>query len=261
MYQITSTKWNSLSIYNQVHLITKQFTSDEFAKKYNGPISVLPGMNMLVLLRNRRSATLEIVENLDTGTVYRIRQSGVVVATTLEYVDTIYPDLETYRMAPMKGNVIFKFPVKEIVYTIRQDGYETTIIRHKKPRFTGTVEITDSKVLDGPIEKHIEVNDVSWIDPIPDSFKEIDSVMKKTILFIRANFHAAKVHKPKRVSADKPPRNKVSDANPNVSKEDLRNAAKELAKHLSPKYALSDPDTGEHLARGKRTATPDQDTP
>jgi len=190
MNQITSKKWDSMTLLNQVNLISKHFTSPQFAQLYKKPVTVLPGVNTLVLLRTCRTATLEVLENYDTGTVYRIRQTGVVIRVNADSSEYIYPSLETYLLTPLQGSLIFKFPSKEIVYTFHHNGYLNKIKRHKKPRFIGTIEFSDNQVLDGQTGIHINIADLSWIDPAPLSSKEIDTVVKKTVLFIRANYPA-----------------------------------------------------------------------
>lgn len=288
MNQITSKKWDSMTLLNQVNLISKHFTSPQFAQLYNKPVTVLPGVNTLVLLRTCRTATLEVLENYDTGTVYRIRQTGVVIRINSDSSEYIYPSLETYLLTPIQGSLIFKFPSKEIVYTLHQKGYLNKIKRHKNPRFTGTIEFSDNQVLDGQTGIHINIADLSWIDPAPKNSKEIDTLIKKTILFIRANYPAeiakSQITSPLQGEGfyrlEEPnvdvnyghsgtgKSHSVDNAEPkhfpkpfNPSKEDLKNAAQTLAKYFSPNKILTDPDTGEHLARGERDTTPDQDNP
>lgn len=265
MNTVTSRQWNTYSVPKQVDLFRENFSSSKFVAQYGHPVSYLPGIHALTMLRAMRIGTLEVLENRQDCTVYRIRQTGTVFCTTAAG-DQLYNNYQEYLQNRSDSPILRLFDSKEIVYTLRNEGYQTFIERHKAPRFSGRIDITEQSLLDDSTGKHIDVTDIHWIDTPPATEKEFSTVMKKTILFIRANYAKAQSS-----GGNTTPKNQtgyVQDGEPKnwpkpfkPSDQEVLMAAKTLAKHISPKYALSEPESGKQLARGQRKSTPDQDIP
>lgn len=192
MNSITSKRWNELSLSEEASFISKKFHSKEFQDLYNTSITGFPGPSLLILLRSLKLATLEILHNLDSGTVFRIRQTGTVYAITEDLNETSYPSYDEYSKNPMKGKLLHSWPIDDLVYTISVNTYDPTIERHKPPRFKANIQLENTHTLDGVPGIHIDITNVEWLDhDPPKTHKEISTVLKKTILFVKSNYAKA----------------------------------------------------------------------
>lgn len=203
MNTLSSRRWNTYTIPAQIDFIARKFCSPEFTKQFGIQLPSLPGMKTIVMLRSLRVATIEVLEILDHSTLYRLRQTGQVILVSEEYTEKIYQSYEEYNQERPAGKAILKLPTREIVYTLDPSlGYEKIIHRHKYPRFTGTIIITPNQTLDGHPNNHIDITNIKWFSPDPLTPAQINSLVKKTILFVKSNYFRAKEEQPTKMASE-----------------------------------------------------------
>ncbi len=180
---ISSKHWRSFDLEVQIKFLITQF------KKANLLLTALPSPELIVTLRSLNCATLEVLEILPFGTVYRIKPTGQTYLVHDNGQTSFFNSYQDYitQQTDQQRNGAIILESKDPVYTIDFKGYIPHITRHKSPRFTGSI-IKQPICIDTQPEWNIDIADINWLDgPQNLSADAYASLMKKTVLFILGN--------------------------------------------------------------------------
>lgn len=131
-------------------------------------VTAIPSGEIIHALKAFRIATLEVMENRSTSTVYRIRQTGKVYQQNDDGTLTEYQCYEEYQRAPPYDEPLVINPQKPPVYIV-EGKY---VIRVKAPRFRA--EYTDN----------FNLFNIEWIDPIPQEITA-NANLRKAYYFLK----------------------------------------------------------------------------
>lgn len=124
--QIHSQHWHKLSNEEIVRFFDESFDT----------MTIQPNMNLVFYLRILKSATLEVLENRTSSTVYRIRQTGFVYQICQPNGDTFeYEDYESYLQEEPLDKPIEIFAPKPLKFTAETINGELIITHLEPPHF------------------------------------------------------------------------------------------------------------------------------
>jgi hypothetical protein len=152
------------------HLITDDQLESLF--KGNLPIvSANPNATIIKRLRLLGVATLELLENRSSSTVYRIRQTDEVYQVFIPSGETHCYDTDEYQAANHTDQLLESFQSKDPVFVCSTRPNGVVLIEHKKyPRFVSIFNEQGFK-------------ETSWLDEKPDDINQIAKLMRKASAF------------------------------------------------------------------------------
>lgn len=161
--QIFSNKWHLLTGRQIVGLTDKHFKD----------VTIQPNITIVYQLRSLEVATLELLENRSSSTVYRIRQTGVVYQVFQPNgVLFEYDDYESYQLEDEVDELLDRYIKKEIVHKIEEKDGEIYIHRLKPPPFRGRYTPNELS----------HISDIEWYEnPNP---LEVPKLLRKAGAFL-----------------------------------------------------------------------------
>lgn len=153
--------WHLLTGEQFVSLFKEQFTE----------VTIEPNFAIVQRLKMLEVATLELMENRSSSTVYRIKQYDEVYQIFQSNGEYFVYDTEDYYNAETVDKLLKSYIKKEPVFTISDVSKNRMVVeRLKPPRFCVTFEGNESK-------------NVVWIDKEPDNVSTIANLMRKAGAF------------------------------------------------------------------------------
>ena len=130
-------------------------------------------MTIIYQLRYLEVATLELLENRSSSTVYRIRQTGVVYQVFQPDGEMFeYEDYESYQLRDEVDELLERYIAKEIIHKIEEKDGEIYIHRLKPPTFRGRYTPDELS----------HISDVEWYEN-PDPL-EVPKLLRKAGAFL-----------------------------------------------------------------------------
>jgi hypothetical protein len=152
------------------HLLTGEKIVSLFDEHFDD-VTIQPNFTIVQRLKMLEVATLELMENRSSSTVYRIKQYDEVFQIFQPNGDYFVYDTEDYYNAEIVDKLLKSYIKKEPVFTISEVSKNRMVVeRLKPPRFCVTFEGNESK-------------NVVWIDKEPDSVSTIANLMRKAGAF------------------------------------------------------------------------------
>lgn len=153
--------WHLLTGEQFVSLFKEQFTE----------VTIEPNFAIVQRLKMLEVATLELMENRSSSTVYRIKQYDEVYQIFQSNGEYFVYDTEDYYNAETVDKLLKSYIKKEPVFTISDVSKNRMVVeRLKPPRFCVTFEGNESK-------------NVVWIDKEPDNVSTIANLLRKAGAF------------------------------------------------------------------------------
>jgi len=152
------------------HLLTGEQIMSLFKEQFT-EVTIEPNFAIVQRLKMLEVATLELMENRSSSTVYRIKQYDEVYQIFQSNGEYFVYDTEDYYNAETVDKLLKSYIKKEPVFTISDVSKNRMVVeRLKPPRFCVTFEGNESK-------------NVVWIDKEPDNVSTIANLMRKAGAF------------------------------------------------------------------------------
>lgn len=155
------------------HLLTGEQIVSLF-KKHFTEVTVEPNYAIVQRLKMLEVATLELMENRSSSTVYRIKQYDEVYQIFEMNGEYFVYDTDDYYNAKEVDKLLQAYLKKEPVFTISEVSRDRMVVEHlKEPRFK-CVFADD------------EYKDTIWIDEIPSDVSKIAKLLRKAGAFYKS---------------------------------------------------------------------------
>jgi hypothetical protein len=170
--------WHQLSGEEIVKLFDNNFGSSTDVAPDGTDITIAPNMQIVMDLKELQTATLELLENRESSTVYRIRQTGIVYQIFQPDGKTFYfDDYEQYLQSDVIDQPITIYAPKPLKFTAEKVGDKLMVKHHEPPQF-------EAEWIGGVHG----VENVKWEHGQPSDFMEIPRLMQKLGAFMKTYF-------------------------------------------------------------------------
>lgn len=170
--------WHKLSGEEIVTLFDNTFGSHISEAPDGTTVTILPDINIVMDIRELGNATLELLENRTSSTVYRIKQTGIVYQIFHPDGQMFeFDDYEQYLQSDVIDEPITIYEPKPLKFTAEKQGDKLIVKHHEPPQF-------EAEWVGGVHG----VENVKWEHGQPANFMEIARLMQKLGAFIKTYF-------------------------------------------------------------------------
>jgi hypothetical protein len=160
---------------NDWHMLTGEQIVNLFDQNFYD-VTIQPNQKIVYKLRSLEVATLELLENRSSSTVYRIRQTDEIYQIFQPNGDTLIFDTEDYFSSKPIDELLTAYSKKEPVFRGEKQSNGFVLIEHlKEPRFKA--------FFDGN-----EFKNILWIDEQPLDVSLLAKLMRKAGAFLKSYF-------------------------------------------------------------------------
>lgn len=170
--------WHKLSGEEIITLFDNNFGSSISEAPDGTSVTIAPNMQIVMDLKDLHTATLELLENREASTVYRIRQTGVVYQLCQPNGDLFeYDDYEQYLQADAIDEAITIYAPKPLKFTAEKIGDSIIVKHHEPPQFEGEW-----------VGGIYGIEKIKWSNGQPSDFMEVPRLMQKLGAFMKNYF-------------------------------------------------------------------------
>jgi hypothetical protein len=176
--EIYHNAWHKLSGEEIITLFDNNFGSSISQAPDGTSVKIAPNMQIVIDLKELGNATLELLENREASTIYRIKQTGIVYQLCQPNGDLLeFDDYEQYLQAEPIDKPITIYAPKPLKFTAEKVGDKLIVKHHEPPQFEGEW-----------IGGVHGVENVKWPNGQPSDFMEVPRLMQKLGAFMNTYF-------------------------------------------------------------------------
>lgn len=170
--------WHKLSGEEIITLFDNNFGSSTSEAPDGTSVTIAPNMQIVMELKDLQTATLELLEDREASTVYRIRQTGIVYQLCQPNGQLFeFDDYEQYLQSDVIDEPITIYAPKPLKFTAEKQGDKLMVKHHEPPMF-------EAEWIGGAHG----VQKVVWANGQPSDFMEIPRLMQKLGAFMNTYF-------------------------------------------------------------------------